>query len=326
MLKFGPMANVSDRRLITRWVFRGAGLVLLVGGTFVLRYLTNIDQQADVLFPDNPDLKTRFHAAANLLVLIAALLCLLTSRGLQLGRGWARWTGMLASSLLLPLFPLLSLVGVGGIWMLALQWPTIAPSKEDAKPVAKSSDYWTAKRNSFAQRSVGGVLGLAGLLSLTLVERYAAFLGMPQWSPGILCLPVLLLIDITVHELGHVTVAWALHNRLRAVNVGPFSFHDFGHGHQFHFDWKRLFAWNGFVSSASLTGDNLRTKMIAEVAGGPTAALLGAVTMAAVFSLLPGTALAALWWFPSCMFGDIRDADAVMRSPVGYSTAACCST
>jgi tetratricopeptide (TPR) repeat protein len=313
------MPSESDRRILARGVFRGAGWVLLLAGPYILRYLTNVDQQAAVLFPDRDDLQSRYHAAADLLTFGSAVFCLLTARGLRLSRNWARWTGMVASMLLLPLFPLLTAAGAAGVWYLAINWPAIAPKKTDGKPAPITNDYWTAKRKSLAQKILAGVVGTVALISMGLVAAYARIRGMHSWNPGIFCLPFLLLIDITVHELGHVAVAWALHNRLRTINIGPFTFRDLGHGYQFHFDWRRMFAWSGFVSSASLTGDDLRLKLIAEVAGGPAAAVLGALTMAAAFLLLPGTPLQALWWIPGYLFVLFVNDAIINLLPVGYS-------
>jgi hypothetical protein len=313
------MPTVSDRRLIARWVFRGAGWVLLLAGPYLLRYLSNVDQQSFVLFPDREDLQSRYHAALELVTFVSAIFCLLTARGLRLGRNWARWTGVTASMLLLPFFPVLTAAGIAGIWYLINKWPEIASKKTEAIPAPQTNDYWTAKRKSIAQKILAGVVGTAALVFMGLVAAYARMRGMYSWNPGILCLPFLFFIDITVHELGHVTVAWALHNRLRTINIGPFTFRDLGHGYQFHFDWRRMFVWNGFVSSASLTGENLRLKLIAEVAGGPAAAMLGALTMAAVFLLLPGTPLQVVWWIPGYLFVLFVNDAIVNLLPVGYS-------
>jgi tetratricopeptide (TPR) repeat protein len=317
--RVGPMPSESDRRILARGVFRGAGWVLLLAGPYLLRYLTNVDQQAEILFPDDDGFQSRYHAFANLLVLTSGLFCLLTARGLRLGRNWGRGTGLAASMMLLPLFPLLTIAGAVGVWYQATKWPSIAPGKTTGKPAPETNDYWTRKRKSPAQKILAGLIGMAGLVSMGLVSAYARLRGMDSWNPGILCLPLLFLIDITVHELGHVTMAWALHNRLRTVNVGPFTFRDLGHGHQFHFDWRRMFTWSGFVSSASLTGENLRRNLIAEVAGGPAAALLGAITMAAVFLLLPGTPLQVVWWIPGYLFILFVNDAIVNLLPLGYS-------
>ncbi len=213
-------------------------------------------------------------------------------------------TGICFSILLVGLFSWLSLVGFGCLWALAkpLKMP-VAP--EPAKPSTKSMDYWVAARKSLAQRVVAGCIALVGLASFPFVKFYAWKLGMKSWDPGLLSLPILLLIDVTVHEMGHVAMAWALHNRLRVINIGPFTFQDAGHGYHFHFDWRRLLGAGGFVSSASLTGENLRWKLVAEIAGGPAAALLGSLIAAATFFSLPGTSLEACWWIPRLSFRNL---------------------
>jgi tetratricopeptide (TPR) repeat protein len=279
-------------------MFLGLGLLLLFGAGTAERLLLHSSHLAAAFFPNDVRAQVRFLGVFGLATIVAAGLCLITAWGMKDGRRWSRWTGICASTLLLPLFPWVSLAGIAGLWVLIAKWPGMEAGKKPAKPAVQSKDYWNVSRKSFPQQFVAGLLGAVGFFALRFVAAYAHKLGMNAWQPGMICLPVLLLVDVTVHEMGHVTVAWALYQKLRAINIGPFTLRNFAHGRQFHFDWKRLFSSTGFVSSASLTGGNLRSKLIAEVAGGPAAALLGALVMAAAFLSLPGTRWQAVWWIP----------------------------
>lgn len=311
----------SDRRGLLRWIFLGFGLFLLFGRSLAGGLLAPPGVVAEMLHPGDAYRQTLLRAFLNLTVSTAAILCLITARGLRLGRGWSRATGMCACVLLLPMFPLLTLAGAAGLWVTATKWPQ-APreaSKTALTPALKSKDYWIAKRRAPLQQFIAGSLGVIALAAVGMVRVYARSLGMTSWDPGFLCLPVLLLFDVMVHEMGHVTMAWALHNRLRMIHIGPFTFRDFGHGYQFHFDWRRLFAAGGFVSSASLTGENLRKKLVAEVFGGPVAALLAALVSAAVFLSLPGTPWQAACWMPGYLCVIFLFDGVVNLIPVGYS-------
>ncbi|HLK65627.1 MAG TPA: site-2 protease family protein [Bryobacteraceae bacterium] len=292
------MPTLSRRRTLLRWMFLGIGLLLLFGGSALLQ--ATFQSEAEAFFPEDVDRQNLFVSVMAVVNLAAATLSLITAWALKRSRPWERWTGICVSLLLIAMFPWMTLAGLFGLFTLTKNPP--APEKVENPATAalarKSKDYWIAKKRSKAQGWAIGILAAVGMTSFGGVGIYAEHLKMHGWNLGWIFLPVLFLIDVTVHESGHAIVAWALYNRLRAVNIGPFTFRDFGRGYQFHFDWRRLFATGGFVSSAPTTGANLRFKFIAEVAGGPLAALLNALIMTAIFLSLPGTRFEAMWWFP----------------------------
>ena len=306
-----------NRVIALRWIFLVAGLFLLGGGGIILGLNTTARQFGEMLYPGDPRAQRGLLTAVTLIPFMISVLCLASAWGIPRSKSWARITGIWSSVGLILMFSPLSLAGFWCLWALAKPLD-VPPSMKAANLAAKSKDCWVAKRKSPIQRIIAGTLGVTSLVGLSFVKLYAHKLGMTSWEPGWLCLPFLLLIDVLVHEMGHVTMAWAMHNRLRVINAGPFTFQDSGHGFHFHFNWRRLFGAGGFVSSASLTGDNLRWKLVAEIAGGPAAALLGALVSTAIFLSLPGTGLQSFWWIPGYL-AVIFLFDAIVNLiPVGY--------
>ena len=303
-------------------MFLGVGLLLLFGGNLPFRTVS--ENVSEMLYPDRPDAQRLFNNICAMVNLLGATLSLITAWGIRRQRGWARGCGIAASLVLVLLFPLASLAGMFGLYLLSEPLETKAAAvrvkaAEKAALARKSKDFWIAGRHSGWQGLVLGILGIAALIVLGAVGGYAEYLHMTGWNLGWIFLPVFLLIDVTVHEFGHVAVAWALNHRLRAVNIGPFTFRDFGRGRQFHFDWRRLFHAAGFVSSVPAPGPHLRVKFIAILAGGPAAAFLNGLVMACVFLALPDTRLQALWWFPGFL-SVIAFFDVMMNLvPLGYS-------
>jgi len=316
------MRPISKQATLLRWMFLGVGLLLLFGGNLPFRTVS--ENVSEILYPDSPADQRLFVNIGAMVNLLGATLSLITAWGIRRQRRWARWCGIAASLVLLVLFPLASLAGMAGLYLLIspLETPTVVARVKAAEKAAlarKSKDFWLAGRHSGWQGLVLGILAIAALIALGAVGVYARYLKMTGWNLGWIFVPVFLLIDVTIHEFGHVAVAWALNHRLRAVNIGPFTFRDFGRGRQFHFDWRRMFHAAGFVSSIPPPGPHLRVKFIAILAGGPAAAFLSGLVMASVFLWLPGTRLQALWWFPGFV-AVIAFFDVVMNLvPLGYS-------
>lgn len=315
------MPTISKRPTRLRWMFLAVGLMLLFG--LNLPFRTVSENVSEMLYPGRPAAQRLFVNICAMVNLLGATLSLITAWGIRRQRRWARWCGIATSLILLVLFPLATLAGMIGLQVLISRpletSPAVARAAEKAALAKKSKDYWIIGRQSQLQGFVLGILGIAALISLNGVSAYARHLHMTGWNLGWIFLPVFLLIDVTIHEFGHVTAAWALNNRLRMVNIGPFTFRDFGRGPQFHFDWRRLFHARGFVSSVRAPGPHFRVRFIAEVAGGPAAAFLNGLVMACVFLLLPGTRLQALWWIPGFL-SVIAFSDVVINLvPLGYS-------
>jgi tetratricopeptide (TPR) repeat protein/Zn-dependent protease len=287
----------ANRVIVLRWVFLVAGLFLLGGGGIILGLNTTAQQWAQVMYPGDHLAQRSLLMAVTLISFMVSVLCLASAWGIPRGKSWGRSAGVLASIGLIGMFSPLSLAGFWCLWALAK--PLELPAKaESAKSSLQSKDYWVAARQSRERRFVSFSLAVLGLLAMGWVKGYAGRLGIRSWDPGLLSLPLLLLIDVAVHEAGHVAIAWAMENRLAAICAGPFVWRDTGYGYSFSFDWKRVWTGGGFVGSAALTEENLRWKFAAEVAGGPAAALLGSLVATATFLSLPGTSFQSLWWIP----------------------------
>jgi hypothetical protein len=116
------MAARYDRATILRWIFLSAGVFLLLGGSVLLGFHTFI-HQAGLIFVADAAERRKLVAVASVLPWATSTLCLLTWRGIGLGRSWARWTGTWASFLLIGLFSPISLLGFGCLWALAKPLP-----------------------------------------------------------------------------------------------------------------------------------------------------------------------------------------------------------
>jgi hypothetical protein len=226
------MPSRLNRVIVLRWIFLIAGVFLLFGGGIILGFHTVARQLADVFDPGDSIGQRTLITSATLVSLAVSILCLASAWGIQQGKRWTRPTGILASCGLITMFSPLSLAGFWGLWALAK--PLEFPAEGEAeKSSTKSKDYWVAARKSQAQQVKLLIRFVALVVAAFWVKSYAANLGMRSWDPGVLSLPFLLLIDVAVHQMGHVAMAWALHNRLRMINIGPFTFQDVGYDTNF---------------------------------------------------------------------------------------------
>jgi len=311
------MPRPSQRRVQLRWGFLILGWILLLQGPFLVHNVLSLDVWAAGLFPGDLHHQKTAMQSVMIAVFLGAWMCLLTSRGLRRNHRWSRWTGVCACVLLLPGFPWLTAVGMGGLYFLLFDLhlsPTVAK---------QTTDYWTRKqRGSWLQQVLGAILFAAAMVWMGALAKYAARLGMPAWNPGgrgLLYFFVFGFFITAIHEMGHATVAWALYHRVRAIRIGPFSFSNSGQGYQFHFQWKQLFNSGGHVVSIPPDGPYLRLKFITMIAAGPAASLLNGLLMLTVFLSLPGSRWQSLWWIPAfaCV---LAFCDGVFNLiPVGYS-------
>lgn len=313
------MPQPRDQRILLRWIFLISGWVLLLFPSFVVHSVLGIDTWAAHAYPGNHREQALIVSVATLDLLVSALLCLVTARGLKRSRGWSRWTGVCACAILLFGVPWLTLAGAAGLYLLLFKLPRL-----EAPPAPKqTTDYWTRKRKSWLQQVfvyVGFFMAIGP--GMAWFQRYAHRLWMPAWNShgkGLLYLVGFGLIITAVHEMGHAVMAWALYHRVRVINIGPFTFSNVGHGYQFHFQWQRLLNGGGHVAAIPSGGAHLRLKMIAVVAAGPTASLLTGLLTFAIFVSLPGTRWQNYWSIPAflCVLAIF---DGLLNLiPVGYS-------
>lgn len=247
----------------------------------------------------------------------AWFLCLATAWGLKRNRAWARRTGVAACLCLLPSFPWLTAVGIVGlVAILSLQQPETAPDPVRSVSGAAPDNYWILKRESFAQAVLAFLLMNALIVAVprsgwanfgTVAER--------KWE---LSAFVLLLFNVTIHEMGHAFIAMLLSHRVNVVCIGPCIFSKGSDGYRVQFQLKRLLAFGGYMGSVPVHSDRLRIRQIAILAAGPVASLLGgACLVAARFSTIAsekGYMLFFSWGAVLALFCFI-----VSIMPVGYS-------
>jgi tetratricopeptide (TPR) repeat protein len=321
------MFPLPDGRVLLRWMFWCLGLILLLGHEFVVHSVLHADRWAAFLFPHNFAYYAFFMAAAYFYLIPTPLLCLATASGLKRNKSWARWTGATASSLLLLGFPLLTVAGAVGLYALFAK-----PRRPDSQsppaarpPVKATTDLWISKRDSKAQPIIAGITMIFGFQGLALLTLYAQRAGMPAWNPGYawwVYFFLFLLLQTTLHELGHAAMAWTVYFRVRVIAIGPFTFWNDGYGYQVRFEWKRLLDSNGYMGAVPVSEDNLLFKQIATVAGGPLVSLVAGWLLLLLFLCLPGTGWQGLWWMVA--FNAVLGLCYAVMSllPFGYSDGA----
>ncbi|HTP35554.1 MAG TPA: M50 family metallopeptidase [Candidatus Acidoferrales bacterium] len=322
------MSQLPERRILLRWGFLGMGYLFLFGHNFAVRSLLLADMWGQVLFGPDSALHAFTMAAAYFFVLPASLLCLATGWGLKRHMRWARWSGAAVCAMSLPWFPIMTFLGVLGLYGLATlnQRGTAsgpAPAVAIASAARRSKDYWTAKSQSKLQPVIGAVFMIAGFNLIGLLTWWARKAGIRGAGPRGLefwgWFSVFILLQVAVHEAGHALMAWALYYRVRVVSMGPLTLWHDRYGFHFHFNWSMLFHTGGYTGSVATSQQNLRLKHIAVVGAGPAASLLNGAVFLAIFFSLPGTAWQSYWWIAAynAMLGILLGV--LNLIPVGYS-------
>ncbi|MFM1886978.1 MAG: hypothetical protein RL026_2135 [Pseudomonadota bacterium] len=139
-----------------------------------------------------------------------------------------------------------------------------------------------------ASALVGASVAGAGYL---LGQYWRADPALHAWSKGIgaaltvwdvLALPVLVLLVLAVHEIGHLLGGLSRGMRFLLLIIGPFQWHASATGVQFQ--WVRNLGLMGGLAATLPTrlGPGLGAQMATMIAGGPLASLLLAVAAAAL--------------------------------------------
>jgi hypothetical protein len=131
---------------------------------------------------------------------------------------------------------------------------------------------------------LGTLLIDSNLSESRLVQQIAAADGsLTKWD--FLALPVLILIVLGTHEIGHLVGGLSQGMRFLLLIVGPFGWHASVSG--VRFEWNTNFALMGGIAAALPTkmGEELRRQSLVLIAGGPTASLLLAFIAVAVASI-----------------------------------------
>src|ERR1041384_1790956 len=159
--------GVPPRQLL-RWMFLWTGLLLLFAPRYVVKSLP-VSSWAHVLRPGDDKFEQLLPFIVEVLVLFpASQLCLVTSWGLKRGRRWSRWTGILASGMLLPGFPWLTLLGAFGYYALV-----IAPERFGPPTIKQRKDRWVIG-DSLTQVFIIILLYAFASAGFSFCSRYAA--------------------------------------------------------------------------------------------------------------------------------------------------------
>jgi len=318
------MVTRTDRRLLLGWMFKGLGWMLILGDRYVARYILFCYYWAKLLFGKDPISIGLFLAAVHLSILVAGLLCLIAASGLRRGTAWGHLLGILTSAILLLGFPLLTLAGGFGLYVLLGPQSSAAAAPPAIAPVP-TTDYWTSKRKSKAQTFVLTILGIATWPILGWFFSYAHRVGMPVWRSGIIFwgwYSLFLLLNTSLHECGHAIVAWAAGFNVRVVSIGPFTFYRDHSRVRIRIDLTRMFETGGYMGAVPVSDEPQRLYQIAVVAAGPLTNALTCLVCLDVFFSLPGTAWQAWWWIPAmnAVFSGIYAISNLV--PLGYCDGA----
>jgi hypothetical protein len=185
--------------------------------------------------------------------------------GVHRRRRWARPLGLAHALLQLPVLPFLTPFGV--IQLVALALP--------------------AARGHFTEEAAAGpgppwrrlLLCVAGLSWVGLAAwggaRFLQSHGLPVWQPlHLLALfPVLVLVDVAVHEVGHLAAGWTVDFRFERVCIGPLLIRRFADG--WGVTLHPALTWDGgFAAALPTHAEQIRANLLVFLAGGPAASLL----------------------------------------------------
>jgi tetratricopeptide (TPR) repeat protein len=294
------MLPLPDGRTFLRWTFLALGLGILSFPEFTVYSVLRAPHWAALLYPDDARVYTFFMDAAYVFAGLTPLLCVATFFGLRRHKSWGRWTGAAASSLLLLGFPLLTAVGVVGLYALFAKPHPSDPRSQPAplQPVTAAADPWNSARDSTAQPFISGIAMIFGFQGLALLTLYAQRNGMPVWNPGwAWCAYSFLFLfgHAALHEFGHCAMAWTVFFRVRLIAIGPLTFWNDGYGYQFRLEWKRLLDSRGYMGAVPVSENDLLSKQIAVIAGGPLLSLVAGTLFLLAFLALPGTGWEGAW-------------------------------
>jgi hypothetical protein len=295
------MRELRDARVILRWAFLVLGVFLVIRFDLVLNSAWHLSPLAKVVFPNDPREQNIFVAVAMFVIMPCALLCLATAWGLERNKRWSHWTGLLACITLLPGAPWFTLIGAIGACVLLINPPRLGTTEIPATLALskQTTDYWTAKRQLTRSQSIIYLaLGACLIGALNGSIWVAKRIGLPEWNLGWSWWAYLFafgLANTALHELGHAGMAWIMHDRLRAISIGPFTLSKTPVEYKFQFHFRRLFETGGYMGSVPTTGENLRLKRIAIGAAGPIVSLSSGLLMLRLFFSLPGTEWQGYW-------------------------------
>jgi hypothetical protein len=221
--------------------------------------------------------------------------------GIYRRRQWAWKLGLLHGLLQLPVLPFLTLFGFIEVVTFCLP-ETRRHLNERAAGAPRLR--WG--------RALVFALGFAwiaccGWLGVRFLNQHQ----LPAWPPQHLfwIIPTLVLLDVLVHELGHLALGWCAGFRFERICVGPLVIHRLRDGWSWTLRPARALD-GGFAGALPASTRHIRPNLLLFIAGGPLASFLLFAGCLMLFLTSPGAAwagwaepigLLGAWSFVTCL-------------------------
>ena len=212
--------------------------------------------------------------------IVVAALAPFEAWGILRRRRWSWPLGLLHAAMQLPVLPFLTPFGI--VQMVTLAIPASRAHFTETAPAGPGLRW---------RRAMLYATGLAwiGLCAWAGV-RFLDFHALPVWTPAALALvaPVLMFVDVTVHELGHLLAAWAVDFRFERICVGPLLIRRLqdGWGITLH----PALTWDGgFAAALPADARQIRANLLIFLAGGPAASLMLSCVCVILLAMSPGS-------------------------------------
>ena len=185
--------------------------------------------------------------------------------GVHRRRPWAWKLGLVHGLLQLPVLPFLSLFGF--IELIAFSLPDTRRHLTEHAPGAPKLQW------ERALVYLGGFvwIGFCAWAGVRFLDQHR----LPAWPPRHLLwvIPLLVGVDITVHELGHLAAGWWAGFRFDRVCIGPLLIHRLRDG--WGVTLQAALTWDGGFAAALPTDPRrVRPNLLLFLAGGPLASFL----------------------------------------------------
>lgn len=213
--------------------------------------------------------------------------------GIQRRRRWAWPLGLIHGVLQLPVLPFLTLFGL--IELVALSLPETRRYLNERAPRAARPRWGRA----FAFALGFAWIGCCAWAGVRFLNQH----HLPAWSVRSLLwvIPALVVLDVLVHELGHLLLGWCAGFRFERICVGPLVIHRLRDG----WTWtlRATQAWDGgFAGALPSDARHIRPNLLLFIAGGPLASFLLFAGCLMLFFTSPGAAWAG-WAEPIGLLG-----------------------
>ena len=274
---------------VIRWILLIEGWLMVLGPAAWMESLASLVLNPNQPMPqglaglDPEQIRQGTQLLAKLAVGLTGIgfLSLASAWGIKRNKAWAKWTGIVAGVLQLP-------IGAIVVWKLWNWEPAEEAESEGLHPDERENPVVTGIRTvaTFALL----------VLACSQLYRFTSSIGLPRTDLGDFGIAYLFagqFIVTILHELGHLFAALAVGFRFQVINVGPVTIFKNARGRRtFAFDIKRIFSHSGFLGAIPKSEDNLRSNMMIIVFAGPFVSLnMGAMLFLWMLNT-PGTSLA----------------------------------